>query len=102
MVSNPDIVKVTLKGNNGEKIAGKAKITMDGRPVVSEMLDGATELTMYAPDGGYFETGKYYYFVLYPTEFSKGLTITYHKEDSQASYSVNKSVATTRSIFNYH
>ena len=101
MVSNSDIVKVTLKGNRGEKIAGKARITMDGRPVVSEILDGTTELTMYAPDGGCFETGKYYYFVLYPTEFSEGLTITYHKADSQASYSVNKSVTTTRSVFNY-
>ena len=98
-VSNPDIVKVTLKGNKGEALAGKAKITMDGYPVVEEILEGSTELTMTAPDGGCFETDKYYYFVAYPIEFSEGLTITYHKEDSQADYVVSKAYILPRSKF---
>ena len=98
-VSNPDIVKVTLKGNKGEALAGKAKITMDEYPVVEEILEGSTELTMTAPDGGCFEVGKYYYFVAYPIEFSEGLTITYHKEDSQADYVVSNAHTLPRNKF---
>lgn len=99
-VSSPDIVKVTLRGNKNENLAGRAKITVaDGRPVVEEVLEGSTELVMTAPNGGCFETGKYYYFVAYPQTFSEGLTVTYHKSDSQADYVVSKSYALPRSKF---
>lgn len=85
-VSNPDIVKVTLRGNNEEPIAGRAKIVMDVYPEVSEILDGVTEISMSASDGGCFEVGKDYYFALYPTNFTDGITITYYKEGYRASY----------------
>ena len=75
-VTNSDIVKVTLRGNNGEDLAGKAKISMPlgGKPAVSEILEGQKELVMTAPEGGCFVPGKWYYFVLYPTGFSEGFT----------------------------
>jgi hypothetical protein len=41
---------------------------------------------MFAPDGGCFETDKYYYFVLYPTDFAKGYTLTYYKQDAKGSF----------------
>lgn len=87
-VSNPDIVKVTLSGNDNENLAGKANVSMvlGGVPEVDEILEGQKELTMSAPDGGCFETDKYYYFVFYPCDFAKGYTLTYYKEASKATY----------------
>ena len=87
-VSNPDIVKVTLSGNNNEVLAGKANVSMalGQTPQVTEISEGQTELVMFAPDGGCFETDKYYYFVLYPTDFSKGYTLTYYKKGTMDSF----------------
>ncbi len=87
-VSNPDIVKVTLSGNNNEDLAGKATVSMllGGVPEVEEISDGHKELVMYAPDSGCFDPDKYYYFVFYPSDFSKGYTLTYYKSDSKATY----------------
>lgn len=87
-VSNPDIIKVTLSGNNNENLAGKAKVNMalGGTPEIEEISEGQKELVMEAPDGGCFETGKYYYFVLYPSELSKGYTLTYYKKDRKDSF----------------
>lgn len=98
-VTSPDIVKVTLFGNNGEELAGKAVVSMDQYPVAEEIINGSTKLMMEAPDKGYFEPDKYYYFVIFPTEFTKGLTIVYHKKDAQASYSNNNSFKLERSTF---
>ena len=87
-VSNPDIIKVTLSGNNNENLAGKAKVNMalGGTPEIVEISEGQKELVMEAPDGGCFETGKYYYFVLYPSELSKGYTLTYYKKGRKDSF----------------
>lgn len=100
-VSDPEIVKVTLSGNNGEDLAGKATVSMPlgGAPVVDVVSEGQKELVMKAPDGGCFDTSKYYYFVMYPTDFTKGLTITYYKEDEKASYVLNSSVKLGRNRF---
>ena len=100
-VSDPEIVKVTLSGNNGEDLAGKATVSMPlgGTPAVDVISEGQKELVMKAPDGGCFDTSKYYYFVMYPTEFTKGLTITYYKEDEKASYVLNSSVKVRRNRF---
>lgn len=98
-VSNPDIVKVTIRGNNDEEIAGRARITMDGYPEVSEIYNGAKELTITAPDGGCFEVGEDYFFVLYPTAFTKGLTLTYYKEGYKATYVYNSAYELKRKKF---
>lgn len=100
-VSDPEIVKVTLSGNNGEDLAGKATVSMPlgGAPAVDVISEGQKELVMKAPDGGCFDTSKYYYFVMYPTDFTKGLTITYYKEDEKASYVLNSSVKVRRNRF---
>ena len=86
-VAGSDIVKVTLSGNDNEKLAGKAKVSMElgGKPEIEEVTDGKTVLSMTAPDGGCFESGKSYYFVFWPSDFEKGLTLTYYKKDSYAS-----------------
>lgn len=100
-VSDPEIIKVTLSGNNCEDLAGKATVSMPlgGAPVVDVVSEGQKELVMKAPDGGCFDTSKYYYFVMYPTDFTRGLTITYYKEDEKASYVLNSSVKVRRNRF---
>lgn len=100
-VSNPDIVKVTLSGNNNEDLAGKATVSMPlgGVPAMSSISEGQKELVMTAPGGGCFETDRYYYFVLYPQTLTKGLTLTYYKEDEKASYLLNSSVKVGRNRF---
>lgn len=96
-VVNTDISSVTLSGNNNEVIAGKVKVSMEGKPLVDEVISGETKLTMYAPDNGYFKPGVHYYFVLFPQTFTKGLTITYNKDNSSASYVYSKNYTLERS-----
>lgn len=88
-VASEDIVKVTIKGKNEEPLAGTALVGMDDVPFVKEITDSKSELEMSAPDGECFNTDAYYYFVLYPTNFTEGLTITYYKENSSASYDIS-------------
>lgn len=97
-VSNPDIKYVTLSGNNDELIAGRAKVSKEAEPMVDEILSGEKRLVMYAPDGGTFKTGVNYYLVLFPTTFSKGLTLTYYKEDTYASYVYSKPYTLGRGV----
>ena len=100
-LSRDDIVKVTLSGNNGESLAGKVIATMPlgGVPKVLDVLDGSATLTMTVPNGECFQSGVNYYFVLYPTEFTKGLTLTFYTEDSRATFNYNGSYTLARNQF---
>ena len=98
-VESNDIKAVSLKGNNGESLAGKAKISMESVPKVESIESGETELMMYAPNGGCFTPDVTYYFVLFPTEFTNGLSITYYKENSYATYSHSKAYTLGRNKF---
>ena len=76
------IKSVTLKGNNGEKLAGKAGVVCQygGVPIVT-MAEEATEtLTLDCGAGVKVGTTKEkateFWFVLPPTKFTKGFTIT--------------------------
>ena len=72
-VNANNIKSVSIRGNNGEKIAGNFRFTTAETPVVEA---GSEEIvTLTAPNGN-FETGKYYYIVILPTVFTKGFTLT--------------------------
>ena len=98
-VTHPDIVKVIIKGNNGENIAGKARVSMNERPEVTTVINPVKEITMSAPDGGCFEVGKTYYFALYPTNFQSGFTLTFYKEDSKAEFVYSSPYNLKRNVF---
>ena len=98
-VTNTDIVKVTVKGNNGENIAGKARVSMNERPEVSAVINPVQEITMSAPDGECFEVGKTYYFALYPTNFQSGFTLTFYKETSKAEFKYSSAYNLKRNVF---
>ncbi|MGN0048661.1 MAG: DUF4595 domain-containing protein [Bacteroides sp.] len=76
------IKSITLKGNNGEKLAGKATVKLDaeGLPSVT-MTDEATDaITLDCGEGVTIgktaETATPFWIVLPPTTFEKGFTIT--------------------------
>ena len=84
-VSRGDIKYVTFKGNNDEPLAGKVKVTFgpDGTPVVQEVLEPSTEVTLTAPEGGTFMVGKNYYITLLPTGLQGGFTMSFRTENEK-------------------
>ena len=73
------IKSVSLRGNNGEKIAGTFSfdIISTGSPVIT---GGSSEtIVLNAPGGGTFMLETWYYMLCLPTTFSKGVTITADK-----------------------
>lgn len=79
---NVTIVSITLKGNNGEKIAGDATVTMSLNSVPTAVMasDGETEITLNCDTpvklGETPEESTRFWFVVPPVTFSKGFTIT--------------------------
>ena len=98
-VYHDNIKKVTLSGNNDEELAGRAKVSFVTEPLVEEISFGEKTITMSAPDGECFKPGVNYYLVIFPTTFSRGLTLTYYTDDSYAAYVYSKSYALNRNGF---
>ena len=88
-----------LSGNNDEELAGRAKVSFVTEPLVEEISFGEKTITMSAPDGECFKPGVNYYLVIFPTTFSRGLTLTYYTDDSYAAYVYSKSYALNRNVF---
>lgn len=75
MVNTDNIKAVTIRGNNGEKIAGdfRFRFAAEDTPVAEAGTEECVTLT--PSSGSTFEAGKYYYIVILPTVFSKGFTL---------------------------
>ena len=80
--NNVSVSSITVKGNNGEKLAGKAIVnaTVGGTPTV-ELANSATEtvtLLCQSPVkvSSSAETATVFWFVIPPTFFSNGITVT--------------------------
>ena len=76
------VSSITLRGNNGEKLAGKATVTMplDGVPTTTMANDATSEITLTCATpvqlGATAEESTQFWFVVPPVTFSKGFTIT--------------------------
>ena len=76
------VKSIELKGNNGEKIAGEASITATygGVPTVAMAEDATESITLDCGEGVKLSTDAEkpteFWFVVPPTEFSEGITIT--------------------------
>ena len=91
------IKSVTFQGNNGEILAGKIKLTFEGGvPVVKEVTDGKTVLTLNAPGGGTFQTGQWYYIEAIPGTLSEGFKMVFSKGNEAATLNSSGSVTITR------
>ena len=94
---------ITLKGNNGEKLAGKATVTMqpDGIPIVTLAEDATNQITLVCDTpvtlGATAEEGKDFWLVVPPVTFSKGFTISVAGTGNIFEKSTGKSVTIERS-----
>ena len=76
------VSSITLKGNNGEKIAGKASVSMplDGVPGLIMASDATDAITLVCDTpvalGAKAEESKHFWFVVPPVTFSQGFAIT--------------------------
>lgn len=75
------VKKITFRGNNGEKLAGAASIQMiEGLPALTMASENVSEtVTLICPDvtvGVDSEHATAFWFVLPPTKFTKGFTVT--------------------------
>ena len=100
-VSRADIKSVTIKGNNGEALTGKVKVTFnsDGHPEVAEVIDGQTEVTLTAPGDGAFKAGNYYYMTLLPGLLDGGFTMSFTTASETGTLKSDKQQTIKRSVF---
>ena len=76
------VSSITLKGNNGEKLAGKATVSMplDETPTATMAEDAMEEITLVCDTpvelGATAEESNDFWFVIPPVTFSKGFTVS--------------------------
>lgn len=101
IVSTEGVKKVTFRGNRGETVSGKVKISMndDGQPVVKEEVEGCQWVTLEAPENGTFEAGKMYYLSVLPQNFEKGFTLTFVTDTEVGRFEFNNEVLFKRAIW---
>ena len=99
-VTKEGVRKVTLKGKNGESVAGRARVSFgeDGLPAV-EVIDGDDEIVLEAPEGETFEVGKPYFMVMFPGTFSGGVEVQLETVSSIATVTTANTLTVKRSVF---
>lgn len=94
------VKEVIFQGQNDEDIAGKVKIAFsNGVPAVQEIIDGQKTITLTAPNGGTFETGKWYYIVALPGTLANGFKMTFNTATQYATLTSSGSKTIRRGIF---
>ena len=96
------VSSITLKGNKGEKIAGKATVTMplNGLPSVEMASDATTEITLTCAEpvalGATAAESMDFWFVIPPVTFSEGFTVSVTHQNGVFEKTTGKSVTITR------
>lgn len=104
-VVNDDIKSVTFKTSEEEPIAGLIEVDYFWNDMPSvKVKEGVSEVTVYAPDNGYFEPGEFYYITILPPPaptyyFWDGFTMIYNKDGVSDSITINENVPLPRSKF---
>ncbi len=94
------IERVSFKGNEGESLAGKIKLTFEeGIPVVSEVYDRDSVLTITPLNGGTFQAGQWYYLSVLPATLTRGFKLTFYRVNEAAELISNELVIIKRGIF---
>ncbi len=72
----------SLRGNDGESLAGTLHVTIDenGVPTVDQVTNGVSSIYLAAPDEGTFEPNTLYYFVVIPQLLEQGVTLSLYKQ----------------------
>ena len=94
--------KVTFSGNNNEDVAGKFKVSFgeDGKPAISDIINGVKEITLTPPNGESFEVGEMYYVTLFPQVFDEGFTVTIETNTEIGCRSIDVKATYLRSKYN--
>jgi hypothetical protein len=100
-VVRDDIKSVTFEGNNNEELAGRVKLVIGngGYPEVVEVLEGATSITLVAPDNGFFKPGKYYYLSVLPTKLQNGFSFMFNTTNHGGKLKSSDAKSIKRSVF---
>lgn len=87
-VTQDGISEVIFKNNDGGFMAGTITVGFDGdgTPMINSITDGSTMVRVVAPNGGAFEVGKFYYAIVLPTVFKKGISIKFVTTDGKEAY----------------
>ena len=98
-LSNEGIKSVSFEGANGEAVAGTVKLSFeDGIPVVKEIIEPKTVITLTAPDNGTFQTGKWYYLEVIPGNIN-GFKITFVSVSGHAIRKTSNLVTVRRGVY---
>ena len=98
------VSSITLKGNNGEKLAGKATVSMplDGAPSATLSADATGEITLRCDPpvalGATAGESVDFWLVVPPVTFSKGFTVTVAGEQGLFEKSTEKTLTIDRNI----
>ncbi len=100
-VVRDDIRSVSFEGKNNEVLAGKVKLAIgnNGYPEVVEILEGATAITLVAPDNGFFKPGKVYYLSVLPANLNNGFSLRYRTSSQEERLERGDTRIIKRSIF---
>ena len=96
------ISTITLKGNNGEKLAGKATVTMplDAEPSVTMVEDATDQITLVCDTpvalGATAKESTDFWLVVPPVTFSKGFTVTVSGSGGVFEKSTEKTITIAR------
>ena len=103
-LAHSGVTSISFKGNNGENIAGKVKVSFDsdGAPAVTQIVSGKKEITLTFDTNDpnkVFPTDTWLYLTFPPQTFSKGFTMTFNTSSEKGTYVHNGSVTFRRSVW---
>ena len=94
------IQEVVLEGMDGETLAGKVTVGFqDGIPVVLDVTEGKSSISVVPSEGESFQKDAWYYFVAIPGTLEKGFKLHFHKADQLGVKVFDKVVTIKRSIY---
>ena len=99
-VSQAGIKEVSFRYTNGDIMSGNLLIDITGdNPCLWSWRTKSDEVVVHAPNDSFFEVGKYYYVVMYPSENNDPILVTYKKENTQATFMTTGKTSIKRSVF---
>jgi len=99
-LTHEGVRNIVFKSQKGESLAGRIKVGFEGIvPDIQDISESRSSITLTAPSGGTFETGKWYYIAAIPGTLSNGYKMRFNTDAGYAELTSSKSVTIKRSIF---